>query len=109
MADETEKLGIDNILAVIDYLEELGKKIKESLEDGTLSTSEKVAIAFKAIKALGLIKTAKAAFEESKDIDSDEAQELLTRILEIFATVQETVALASLGKDEEPDGPELLG
>lgn len=81
---EEEKLGIENIEKTIEFVEDIAKQVIKALEDKKLSPLEIGALAFKLIKGIGMIKTVKLAVEESRDIDLDEAQALLTKLLEVI-------------------------
>lgn len=76
-----EKLGIENIKAVLTFCLELGLKVADDLEDGKYSTGEAVSLAFQVPKAISTGKKIKAAIAEAKDIDPDELTEILSLVV----------------------------
>lgn len=82
MAEEVEKLGIENIKEVLGFSVDLGKQTIEAFEDGKISMKEGVAFAVKIPKAWATAKRVKVAIEEAKDLDPEEAQELILFLLE---------------------------
>lgn len=108
--EKEEKLGIENIEKSLDYIIDLAKKVKKALADGKITTAEWVGIGFKLIGAISTIKKFKAAIPEIKDLDSDEIQTLLIKVLNALTEIGEIGDLLpeSVSKDfknEEPEFP----
>lgn len=79
---EEEKLGIENIEAVLSFCLDLGLKVADDLDDGKLSTGEIVSLTFQIPKGISTAKKIKQAIAEAKDIDPEE----LTKILTLFVS-----------------------
>lgn len=75
MADQ--KLGIDNLKMVVGLGLDLSLQLADDLKDKHLSTGEAVGLAFKIPSVIKAVNKLKDAIEEVKDIDPDEAKELL--------------------------------
>ncbi len=83
MAEENvEKLGTENIKAVLGFSVEIGKQVVDTLEDGKVSVREGAALAVKLPKAWATAKKVKDAIAEAKDLDPEEAQEIILFLLE---------------------------
>jgi len=73
-----EKLGTENIKAVLEAVFSFtGNVMKHHGDDGKIDAKESVQLVVDVIKRIGVIKKAKTAIAEGKDIDTAEAVDLL--------------------------------
>lgn len=77
-----EKLGTENIEAVLTFCLDLGLKVADDLEDGKISVGEGVSLAFEVPKAIKAGKKIKEAIAEAKDLDPEELTRILTLIVD---------------------------
>lgn len=77
-----EKLGTENIEAVLGFCLDLGLKVADDLEDGKISVGEGVSLAFQVPKAIQTGKKIKEAIAEAKDLDPEELTRILNLVVE---------------------------
>lgn len=80
----SEQLGIENLKEALVAIAKIGKEVADSLEDGKITTGETIKLAFQIPNGIKVAKNMKQAVQEIKDLDAEEAREVLLAVAEVL-------------------------
>jgi len=89
-----DQIGIERLKKSFTVVAKVVKAVDNALEDGKISMTEGIGIAFKSVDLIGVMKSLKEAGNELADMDADELPELVAHFKKEFDLNNEDAEMA---------------